>query len=101
MYGICWDHRHETSTQFFWFISHLRGEQMRPRRRENAKEDAKKTSKCNPIRQHACPFGASSQKTDCLSSSRLPSRFRIFAVVFPPRRLDKNLKKWVVTAPLS
>jgi hypothetical protein len=69
------------------------GEEMRPRRRENAKEDAKK--KGNLLLGYSLRSGARAGNLDllCRTSSRLPSRFRAFVVVFlPPQKREINQK---------
>jgi cobalt-zinc-cadmium efflux system outer membrane protein len=54
-------------------------------------EEAKKTGKRDPDSHNACPLAALNQEAHFFLSSRLPSRFRAFAVAFLPRRLEKNL----------
>src|ERR1035441_10626645 len=58
------------------------GEEIRPRRCESAKEDAKK--KDNLLFDYWLRKGTRAAELDCIcwSSSRLPSRFRAFVVAF-------------------
>jgi hypothetical protein len=66
------------------------GEEIRTRRRESEKEDAKK--KGNLLLERKLQGGMRSENLHPIrrSSSRLPSRFRAFAVVFlPPRSWEK------------